>query len=207
MNPSALEKLTIILFVLSFLFFAAAIVYAVKFKVISSLMFELGHKKDKTGVSEPVTPQAAALSTENAPAAGKPKITGTVSIRKKPDSENIIGTVPAKIKPEKPAESSDTATENNNNNNDDEDIATVYEEEKIKPSVSPTVPSRKFKKDPEPSEPVHEPVSEQKKRSGQSATIPARNRKTGGYSVQFIITKNITVLQCSEEDLRFIDEA
>lgn len=169
MDPSTLEKLTVILFTAAGIVFISAVFYAVKFKVISSFLFEIEQKKIRKKNKDTdflnIPPEKIPEPEESDTRREYQKLTGTVSVRRNSADISLLSSVPS--------EKTDSVTVS------ETDISENKETENIVPDSA-----------------------------DNSRTVAAKKRKnikkTEGV---FSITDSITVIPCTYDDIRCIDEA
>jgi len=169
-----LETVSKILYTAAGISFISAVIYAVKYRVITSLLFELEQKKLKNSSHELViagtningNSEISALDPEHK------KLTETISTRKKSANTDLINTVTV-IKNERKVKNT-VSHEHDQNISDHTDKS---------PDIS------------------------DKKPALIRSTVPVKKRKNTDSAAIFSITQSITVIPCSEDELRCIDEA
>lgn len=117
MNPSTLEKLTVIFFSAAVIVFLAAVFYAIKFKVISSFIFEIEQKKFRKKNKETdflnIPSEKISEDDINKISREYQKLTGTISVRKKITDISILDSIPSeKTSPDDVSETQITEQKN-----------------------------------------------------------------------------------------------
>lgn len=129
MNPSTLEKLTVIFFSAAVIVFLAAVFYAIKFKVISSFIFEIEQKKFRKKNKETdflnIPSEKISEDDINKISREYQKLTGTISVRKKITDISILDSIPSEktspddvsdSQPEEQKKTDDIRTESSTHN-------------------------------------------------------------------------------------------